>query len=131
MFGTQERQNRILFAVAVAAAGLIHVSIAASQIFLGIGLALLLAFRQKLNFPRIWIPLAAFFLWTALADVLSPDPWGGRAQLKKFFVFFFIPLLYSVFLRQFPKTYYVMVAWAVTATASGLWGLGQFIWKYF
>lgn len=117
--------------MAVAAAGLIHVSIAASQIFLGIGLVLLLLFRQKMNFPRIWIPLAAFFLWTALADVLSPDPWGGRAQLKKFFVFFFIPLLYSVFATQFSKTYYMMVAWTATATASGLWGLGQFVWKYF
>ncbi|MBV9222997.1 MAG: O-antigen ligase family protein [Acidobacteriaceae bacterium] len=130
MFGTQQRQNRILFAVAVAAAGLIHVSIAASQIFLGLGLVLLLVFCQKLNFPRIWIPLAAFFLWTALADVLSPDPWGGRAQLKKFFVFFFIPLLYSVFSRQFSKVYYVMVVWTATATASGLWGLAQFVFKY-
>ncbi len=131
MFGTQERQNRILFTVAVAAAGLIHVSIAASQIFLGIGLAILLIFRRKMNFPRIWVPLAAFFLWTALADVLSPDPWGGRAQIKKFFVFFFIPLLYSVFARQLSKTYYVMAAWTLAATASGLWGLAQFAWKYF
>lgn len=130
MFGKQERQNRILFAVAVGAAGLIHVSIALSQIFLGLGLVLLLVFRQKLNFPRIWIPLAAFFLWTALADVLSPDPWGGRAQMKKFFVFFFIPLLYSVFAQQFSKVYYVVVAWTVTATASGLWGLAQFVLKY-
>jgi hypothetical protein len=61
MFGTQERQNRILFAVAVAAAGSIHISIAVSQIFLGVGLVLLLLFRQKMNFPRIWIPLAALF----------------------------------------------------------------------
>ncbi len=131
MFGSEERQNRILFAVAVAATGLIHVSIAASQILLGVGVVLLLLFRQKLNFPRIWIPLAAFFLWTALADVLSPDPWGGRAQLKKFFVFFFIPLLYSVFARQFSKVYYVMLAWTLAAAASGLWGLEQFISKYF
>ncbi len=130
MLGTPERQNRILFAVAVAAAGLIHVSIAASQIFLGLGLALLLLFRGKMNFPRVWIPLAAFFFWTALADVLSPDPWGGRAQLKKFFVFFFVPLLYSVFAPQFAKAYYLLVAWTVAATASGLWGLGQFLWKY-
>jgi hypothetical protein len=125
-----EAQNRVLLGVAIAAAGLIHVSIAASQIFLGAGILLLLVFRHKLEFPRIWIPLAAFFLWTALADVLSPDPWGGRAQIRKFFVFLFIPLMYGVFARQFEKVFWVMVAWTLTATASGIWGLAQFVWKY-
>jgi len=125
-----DAQNRLLLAVAVASAGLIHVSIAASQTLLGAGLVLLLVFRRKLEFPRIWIPLAALFLWTALADVLSPDPWGGRAQIKKFFVFFFIPLLYGVFARQFEKVFYVMVAWTAAAAASGLWGLAQFFMDY-
>ena len=127
---SQQTQDRILLYVAVAAAGLIHISIAASQIFLGLGILLLLVFRQKLQFPRIWIPLAAFFLWTALADVLSPDPWGGRAQIRKFFVFFFIPLIYGVFVRQFPKVFYLMMAWTAAATASGLWSLVQFVQKY-
>ncbi len=126
----EEKQDRILMIVAIAAAGLIHVSIAASQIFLGLGILLLLIFRQKLDFPRIWIPLVCFFLWTALADVLSPDPWGGRAQIRKFFDFLFIPLLYGVFVRQFANVFYVMAAWTATATASGLWGLVQFVTKY-
>src|SRR5690348_5917809 len=102
----QRRQNTLL-AVAIAAAALIHVSIAASQIFLALGLVLLLVFRRKLPFPHIWIPLACFFLWTALADVFSPDPWGGRAQIRKFFVFLFIPLIYSVFAEQFNKVFYL------------------------
>ncbi len=123
-------QDRILMAVAVAAAGLIHVSIAASQTLLALGILLLLLFRHKLEFPRIWIPLACFFLWTALADVLSPDPWGGRAQIKKFFVFLFIPLIYGVFVRQFAKVLYVILAWTAAATASGLWGIVQFVVKY-
>lgn len=130
MFVTQEKQDRILLIIAIAAAALIHVSIAASQVLLGLGILLLLVFRQRLEFPRIWIPLVAFFLWTALADVLSPDPWGGRAQIRKFFVFLFIPFIYGVFVRQFEKVYYLMVAWTATATASGLWGLVQFIMKY-
>ncbi len=126
----QETQDRLLLVVAVTAACLIHISIAASQIFLGLGIVLLLWFRQKLEFPRIWIPLAGFFLWTALADVLSPDPWGGRAQIKKFFIFFFIPLIYGVFVRQFSSVFYLMVAWTAAATASGLWGLIQYLLKY-
>ncbi len=126
----EETQDRILLVIAIAAAGLIHVSIAASQTLLGVGIGLLLVFRQKLEFPRIWIPLAALFLWTVLADAVSPDPWGGRAQIRKFFVFLFIPLVYGVFVRQFPKVFYLMMAWTAAATASGAWGLAQFVLKY-
>src|SRR4051812_25123051 len=108
MFVSRENQDRILLAIAIAAAALIQVSIAASQTLLGAGILLLLVFRHKLEFPRIWIPLVLFFLWTALADVLSPDPWGGRAQLRKFFVFLFIPLIYGVFVRGFEKVYYLI-----------------------
>lgn len=125
-----EVQDRILLGVAILAASLIQISIAASQILLGLGLVLMLVFRQKLPFPRIWIPLAFFFFWTALADVLSPDPWGGRAQIKKFFVFFFIPLIYGVFVRQFSKVYWLMMGWAAAATASAIWALIQFGLKY-
>jgi putative inorganic carbon (HCO3(-)) transporter len=130
MPATQETQERVLVAVAIAAAALIHVSIAASQIFLGLGILLLLFFHRKLEFPRIWIPLAAFFLWTILADALSPDPWLGRAQIKKFFCFLFLPLIYSVFKRHFAKVYYLVAAWAATASASGLWGIGQYFVRY-
>lgn len=119
-------QDRILLAVALAAAALIQISIAASQVLLGVGVLLLLLFRQKLSFPRIWIPLSALIFWTALADVLSPDPWLGRAQIKKFFVFFFIPLIYTVFREQFRTVFYLMMAWAAGAGASALLALIQF-----
>jgi putative inorganic carbon (hco3(-)) transporter len=127
---SHETQERLLLTVAIAAAGLIHISIAASQIMLGLGILLLLVFRHKLEFPRIWIPLAIFFFWTILADLVSPDPWGGRAQIRKFFVFLFIPLVYGVFVRQFSKSFYLIVAWAVAATASGLWSLEQYLFKF-
>jgi putative inorganic carbon (hco3(-)) transporter len=119
-------QDRILLGLAIAAAGCIQISIAASQILLGLGILLQLLFRQKLRFPRIWVPLAALFLWTALADVVSPDPWLGRAQIKKFFVFFFVPLIYGVFSERFSKVIYLMVTWAVAATASGLLAIIQY-----
>jgi putative inorganic carbon (HCO3(-)) transporter len=120
----------MLLAIAIAAAAFIHISIAASQLLLAIGIVLLVSFRRKLIFPRIWIPLAAFLLWTILADFLSPDPWTGRAQIKKFFVFLFIPLIYGVFVRQFSKAFYLVAAWVAAATASGLWSLVQFCIKY-
>ncbi len=119
-------QDRILLWLAIAAAGCIQISIAASQIFLGLGILLQLVFQQKLRFPRIWLPLACLFLWTALADVVSPDPWLGRAQIKKFFVFLFIPLIYGVFAEQFSKVFCLMIAWAIAATASGLLAIVQY-----
>lgn len=130
MQAPKDMPSRVLLIVAVLAAGFIHISIAASQVMLGVGIVLLLVFRRSLPFPRIWFPLLLFFLWTVLADVLSPDPWGGRAQIRKFFVFLFIPLMYSVFRDQFQKVYYMIAAWAVAATASGAWGLVQFVQKY-
>ncbi len=126
----EQKQQQILLLVAVLAAAAIHVSIAASQILLGAGIALLLVFRRRLEFPRIWIPLAGLFAWTILADALSPDPRSGVAQIKKFFVFLFIPLIYGVFRRQFRKVYYLIAAWAITATASGIWALVQYVIKY-
>jgi O-antigen ligase len=113
--------------VAILAATLVQISIAASQVMLGVGIVLLLIFRQKMQFPRIWVPLAALFLWTALADIVSPDPWLGRAQIKKFFVFFLIPLIYTVFSEQFSKIYYLIAAWGAAATASALLAVFQFL----
>jgi O-antigen ligase len=125
-----ETQRRLLLSVAIASAGLIHVSIAGSQILLGFGILLLFVFRRGLKFPRIWLPLLLFFTWTLLSDALSPDPWGGRPQIKKFFVFMLIPLLYEVFSEQFENVYYLVVVWTAAATASGVWGLVQFVLKY-
>ncbi len=127
---SQNTQDRILLVVAIIAAALVHVSIAASQIFLGVGALLLLIFYRKWEFPRIWLPLAALIFWTVLADALSANPWLGRPQIRKFFVFLFIPLIYSVFRRQFPKVFYLMAAWTAAATASGLWALEQYVVKF-
>jgi O-antigen ligase len=125
-----DRQERALLIVAVLSAALIHVSIAASQSLLGVGIGLMLIFRRPLAFPRIWIPLAVFFALTFVSLLLSVDPWGGRPQIRKFYVFLLIPLLYGVFSRRLGKVYYLIAGWAITATASGIWGLVQFYLKY-
>jgi putative inorganic carbon (hco3(-)) transporter len=127
---TSETQERTLFVIAIAAASAIQVSIAASQILLGLGVLVLLIWRHKIELPRIWLPIALLFAWTIAADVLSPDPWGGRAQIRKFFVFLFLPLIYSVFVSRISKTYYLMLLWTVAAVGSGFWGLIQFVVKY-
>jgi O-antigen ligase len=127
---SRAKQEQILLAVAIAAAVFIHISIAASQIFLGLGIVLLLVLHRRLPFPRIWVPLACFLAWTIAADLLCPDPWGGRAQIRKFFDFLFIPLLYGVFVGQFARTRTLLAGWIAAATASGAWGLVQYVMKY-
>ena len=119
-----------LIVIAVLAASLIQVSIAASQLLLGIGIGLMLVSRRRLEFPRIWLPLAVFFSLTLISVLLSPDPWGGHTQIRKFYVFLLLPLMYSVFSRTFPAVQYVMIGWAIAATASGVLGLAQFYSKY-
>ena len=116
--------------IAIAAASLINVSISAAQTALGIGVLMLLVFREVLPPTRIWVPLLFFFLWTVLADLLSPNPWGGLPQIRKFFDFFFLLLMYSAFSRQFQKIYYLITAWGAAATASALWGFVQYGIKY-
>jgi putative inorganic carbon (hco3(-)) transporter len=130
MPASANQQDRWLLLVAIFAASLIHVSIAGSQLCLGLGIGLMLVFGRRLEFPRIWKPLAVFFALTLISLLLSPDPWGGRAQIRKFFVFLFIPLIYHVFSRRLSRVYYVMMGWAITATASGVWGLVQFYLKF-
>ena len=127
---SQEKQDRILLVIAILAASLIHVSIAASQTLLGVGILTMLIFYKRLPFPRIWIPLAVFFALTVVALMLSPDPRGGWPQIRKFFVFLLIPLIYGVFSHQFSKIRYLVAGWALTGTASGIWGLVQFYLKY-
>ena len=116
--------------MAVLSVSFIHVSIAVSQTLLGIGIVLLLVFRRRLEFPRIWIPLIGALGWTIAADVLSPDPWTGRAQIRKFFVFLFIPLVYGVFSHRLSKVKYVLMGWVAAATASGAWSFVQYVQKY-
>ncbi len=130
MSGREEAQNRVLVGVTTAAAAFIHISISISEFLLGVALLLLLIYRRKLRFPRIWVPLAAFAAWTILADLVCPDPWTGRAQIKKLVLFLFIPLIYTVFARQLGKAFYLLIGWTATATASALLGFEQFIHKY-
>src|ERR1700750_1268293 len=126
MLSVVEKQDRALLVVAVLAAALIHVSIAVSQSLLGLGVGLMIVFRRRFAFPRIGIPLAVFFALTLLSLLHSVDPWYGRPQIRKFFVFLLMPLMYSVFSVQFDKIRYVIAGWVITATASGICGLVQF-----
>ena len=120
--GTLRRAALILAGGSVVA---VLFSIAVSHILLGAALLTLLIARERPRFPPIGIPLAVFFGWTLLSLAFSPDPMLGLPQLKKFYVYTVLLVVYTTF-RGTEDVRRVAVAWALIATASGAWGFVQF-----
>src|SRR5579859_7171735 len=95
--GRQSLLRDTTYYLAFAAAVSILVSIALSQILLALALAMLFFSGQKLEFPPIGLPLAAFFLVTLASVLMSGDPQRGTPQLRKFFVFAIVLVIFSTF----------------------------------
>ena len=125
----ESRTDRILYWLAFGAAASILFSIAVSQILLGISILALLSSRRRLCFPPVVIPLALFFAATVVADLLSGDPLKGVPQIRKFFVFGIILVLFNTF-RSIPQIRHLVLAWVGIATVSAGLALGQFFHRW-
>jgi putative inorganic carbon (HCO3(-)) transporter len=119
------RAGRILYGLAFGAAASILFSIAVSQILLGTCIAALLISRRRLRFPPIGLPLALFFAATVIADLLSGDPLRGIPQIRKFFVFGMILVLFNTF-SSISQIRHLFLAWTGIATVSAGLALAQF-----
>ena len=87
---------------------------------------LLLASKTRLRMPPVVWPLAGFLGWTVLSILASDDPASGWPQIKKFFVFTILLLIYSLF----PKTDQarrLMEAWFVCTLFASVWSIVQFV----
>jgi putative inorganic carbon (hco3(-)) transporter len=103
-------------------------SIAASQILLGLALAALLLSGEKLQLPRIRLPLAIFLGGTILALILSPDRAAGLVQIRKFYVFGELLVVFSL-MRDLALARWLFLVWAGFAGLTGIRGLVQFVQK--
>ena len=103
----------------------ILVSIAASQILLGLALAALLLSGARMRLPRIWIPLCLFLLGTLLSLALSPDPAAGLPQVRKIFVFTMLLVTFST-LRDMLVIRRLFLCWAGAGALISLRGFVQF-----
>lgn len=119
------RAESIQYWLAFGAAASILFSIAVSQILLGVGILALLVSRRRLRFPPIVLPLALFFAATVIADLLSGDPLKGVPQIRKFFVFGIVLVIFNTF-RSISQIRNLVLAWAGIATVSAGLALGQF-----
>jgi putative inorganic carbon (HCO3(-)) transporter len=121
---------RSSFYFAFASAVAILLSIAASQVLLGLSLASLLGSRAKLRMPPIWLPLALFCAGTFLALAFSPEPMHGLPQVKKMFVFAMLLVIFST-VRDVVTARHLVLFWAVVGGAASCLGVVQFIRKVF
>jgi len=105
------------------------VSIAASQVLIGLALLCLLASGARLRLPPIKLPFAVFIAGTILAWLASGDLRAGLPQIRKFFVLLVLVLVYSAF-RRAREVRWVVLACGAAAAASALVSFLQFFTKY-
>ncbi len=103
-------------------------SIAVSQILLALAVVALLLSGDKLQLPRIKLPLALFMLGTVIAVAFSPDRVAGLVQIRKFYVFLELLVVFSC-LRNAAWIRALFLTWAGFAGVSGIVGFVQFAHK--
>jgi len=127
-FGRPELE-RAAFWVTFAACVSIVVSIAASQILMGAAIVLLVASRTRLRLPPVWLPMTLFMTGTVVSWLISGDLRRGLPQIRKFYVWAILLLVFSVF-RHLREVRWAVAAWTVLATGSALYSFVQFAGKY-
>jgi len=103
-------------------------SIAASQILLGIALVALLVSRTPLRIPRIWPLLLLFCTGTVVSLLASGDPARGLPQIRKFYVYLTLIVVYSAF-RTLAHVRSLLAGWAAAGSITAAAGIIQFTQK--
>jgi putative inorganic carbon (HCO3(-)) transporter len=109
-------------------AAAILLSIAISQILLALAVAALLISGEKLRLPPIKLPLLLFLLGTVISLAFSADPAAGLPQIRKFFVFLELLVVFST-LRDTILIRRLMLSWAAIGGLIAVRGLVQFAGK--
>ena len=114
--------------LAFGSAAAIMLGIAPSQILLALAFAGLLASGEKLRLPRIRLPLALFLLGTVISLLLSDDPAAGLPQIRKFYVFLELLVVFSL-LRSLAMVRLLFLTWAGIGAITAIRGCIQFAGK--
>ncbi len=97
---------------------------AVPDILLALSLAALLMSGARLRLPRIWLPIAVFMALTLLSMAFSGKPSAGIPQVRKFYVYLELLVIFSTFNLAWVRR--LFWAWCVLAAASGAWACVQF-----
>lgn len=125
----KERLRRAAFLLTFACAVAPVFSIAASHILIGASFAAILLAREALRLPPIGLPLALFIGGSLISLAFSVDPWGGRAQVRKFYVFLVLICVTTVF-RHIRQVRELSMWWIAAGACSATFGLVQFFLKW-
>ena len=90
---------------------------------------LLLASKTPLRFPPVKAPLFAFLGLTVVSLFASDAPLDGLPQVKKFLVFAFLPLVYSMLARR-DSARRLLQAWFILAGVTAAVSIVQFAYKW-
>ena len=110
---------------AFGAAAANFVSIAAAHTILAGGLVLLLLRPRSVRMPPVMWPLLALSVWTLVAAAASDSPLEALPQVKKFFVFAMLPLVYTGF-RTAGLCRRGVESWFVVTLGACILAAGQF-----
>jgi O-antigen ligase len=112
-----------IFYLTLASASAALVSIAASEILLGMACLLWIVFRPRpLQFPAYTLPLLVFIVTTLLSLAMSPDPSVGGPPVRKF-VLYIMGLLAANFVTDAERvrsTFKVLLAVAAVGSVTAL-----------
>ena len=126
----RESRDRWLFAVTLASAAAVLVSIAAAETLLAMAaLGWLLVRPGPIVWPSYTVPLLAFMVTTALSLAMSPQPDIGMSAVRKF-VLFIMGLLAANFVNTQWRARTSLRVLLTVAAIAGLLGLIQFSISY-
>lgn len=123
-----QRENWPILAAGAAIAGSV-VSIAFSQVCLGLAIVLTISRWRSAKYPPgAWL-LLVFFAWTLLAAAVSPAPAAAWPPIRKFFVYLIVPSL-AVAYRGLPSARAILAGMGIGGLLSAFWSLVQYAKKY-
>src|SRR3954469_25581160 len=121
--------QRVAYGLALGSITSILFSIALSQLLLGLAIVVLLASGMRLRLPPVKAPLAIFFGLTIISLLLSGDPVHGLPQIRKFYVFATLPVVFSLF-RSLETLGITVSIWSTIAFLSALRSGVQYLHRY-
>lgn len=125
-----ETRERWLFALTLASAVAVLVSIAAAETLLAIAcLAWIVLQPRPIIWPSYFVPLCAFMAATVLALLMSPEPALGRAAIYKFWLFT-MGFLAANSITTASRARLAHALLLTVAAGTAVFGLVQFAMKY-
>lgn len=103
-------------------------SIAAAQILLAASLLVLLLQPRSWRWPPVVVPFGLFAAWTFAAKIAAQGLFSPSAQLRKFFVYLVLAVVFAA-VRRPAEARWILMGVCTAGALSALWSFQQFTRK--